>query len=116
VDDDAIERLREVCQALPETTEDRGVGAPAFKVNAKIFAMQHQQHGRPSVWCKAPPGVQDALVTSDPARYFVPPYVGHHGWVGHYLDVEVDWQQLADLIEESYRMTAPKRLSRLLDG
>ena len=43
-------------------------------------------------------------------RFFVPPYVGGKGWVGAYLDVEQDWEELADLIEESYRLTAPKRL------
>ncbi|HUG15632.1 MAG TPA: MmcQ/YjbR family DNA-binding protein [Thermomicrobiales bacterium] len=112
---EAIARLRELCQSLPETTEDRGVGAPAFKVNAKIYAMQHQNQGRPSLWCKAPSGVQDALVASDPERFFVPPYVGHHGWIGLYLDIDVDWSEAAELIEESYRMTAPKRLSKLLD-
>jgi hypothetical protein len=45
----------------------------------------------------------------------VPPYVGHHGWVGVWLDVEQDWSQLADLIKESYRMTAPKHLVVRLD-
>jgi len=49
-------------------------------------------------------------VGSDPKRFFVPPYVGHHGWIGVWLDVEIDWDEVADLIEESYRMTAPKRL------
>jgi hypothetical protein len=112
---DPIERLREICSALPETTEDSGVGAPAFKVHKKIYAMQHQHNGRVSLWCKALPGVQDLLIASDPERFFVPPYVGHHGWIGHYLDVAVDWDELADLVEESYRKTAPKRLLSTLD-
>jgi hypothetical protein len=62
------------------------------------------------MWCKAPPGIQAALVETDPGRYFVPPYVGHRGWVGAWLDVEVDWSEVEGLIDESYRMTAPKRL------
>ena len=77
--------------------------------------MQHQVDGRMSMWCKAPSGAQEVLVSSDPERFFVPPYVGHHGWVGVWLDVEVDWEIVADLVEESYRMTAPKRLSALLN-
>jgi predicted DNA-binding protein (MmcQ/YjbR family) len=56
------------------------------------------------------------LVESDPARYFVPPYVGHHGWVGVYLEGGLDWGLIADLVEDSYRMTAPKRLCALLDA
>jgi hypothetical protein len=56
------------------------------------------------------------LVGSDPSRFFVPPYVGHHGWVGLWLDVDLVWDELADMIEESYRMTVPKRLVRQLDA
>ena len=112
---DALERLRAICLALPEASEQGGVGDPTFKVRDKIFAMQHQVDGRISMWCKARPGAQDVLVGSEPGRFFVPPYVGHHGWVGVWLDAETDWELLADLVEESYRMTAPKRLSALLD-
>ncbi len=49
-------------------------------------------------------------------RFFVPPYVGVHGWIGISLEVEQDWDLVADLIEEAYRMTAPKRLLAPLDG
>lgn len=110
-----LERLRAVCLALPEAQETGGVGDPSFKVRDKIFAMRHQHNGRWSVWCKTPPGIQPALIASDPSRFFSPPYVGHHGWVGVYLDVPLDWDEIADLITDSYRKTAPKRLSRLLD-
>jgi hypothetical protein len=110
----ALDRLRAICLALPEATEAGGVGDPTFRVRDKIFAMQHGANGRMSMWCKAPQGIQDMLVGSDPERYFVPPYVGHHGWVGVYLDVELDWDFIAGLVEDSYRMTAPKRLAALL--
>ena len=112
---DALTRLRAICLAYPEATEQGGVGDPTFKVRGKIFAMRHGMDGRMSMWCKAPPGAQDVLVRSDSARYFVPPYVGHHGWVGVWLDVEVDWDIVADLIDESYSMTAPKLLVAPLD-
>ena len=55
------------------------------------------------------------LVSSNPDRFFVPPYVGCHGWVGLWLDVAIDWDEVADLVEESYRMTAPKRLSARIE-
>jgi hypothetical protein len=109
---DWLEKLRAICLVFPEAIEAGGVGNPTFKVREKIFAMQHGFEERPSLWCKARPGHQQALVGSDPDRYFVPPYVGHHGWVGVRLDGEVDWDQVAALIDESYRMTAPKRLLR----
>ncbi len=110
------ERLRAICLALPEAAEDAaGVGSPSFKVRDKIFAMHHPMDGRPSMWCKAPAGAQEVLVGSNPGQFFVPPYVGHHGWVGVWLDSELDWDFVTDLIEDSYRMTAPKRLRALLE-
>ena len=112
---DPLDRLRAICLALPEASEDGGVGDPSFKVRNKIFAMRHRMDGRASMWCKAQPGAQGVLVGSNPERFFVPPYVGHHGWIGIWLDVEIDWEEIAELVEESYRMTAPKRLSALLD-
>jgi hypothetical protein len=110
-----LERLRAICLRLPEAAEAGGVGNPSFKVRDKIFAMQHGHEGRTSCWVKAPAGVQGMLVGHDATRFFVPPYVGHHGWLGIWLDREVDWEELADLVEESFRMTAPKRLVAQLD-
>ncbi len=115
-----IEQLKAICLALPEATEDvTGVGNPAFKVREKIFAMQHpaQRAGhenRPSLWCKAAHGFQAMIVENDPEHFFVPPYVGQHGWVGIFLDSDPDWALIADLVEDSYRMTAPKRLQALM--
>jgi hypothetical protein len=114
---DPIDQLRTICLTLPEVTEENEgtVGSPAFKVRGKIFAMQHPHEGRPSMWCKAPRGFQETLVSSDPKRYFVPPYVGVHGWIGVWLDVEQDWGMVEDFVTDSYRMTAPKRLIGQLD-
>ena len=112
--DDALERLRALCLALPEATEKEAWGDPTFRVRDKIFAMPKVGDGRVSLWCKAPPDVQGMLVGSAPERFFVPPYVGHNGWTGVRLDGVVDWDEIADLVEESYRMTAPKRLLPLL--
>lgn len=66
---------------------------------------------------KAPKGVQAVLVASDPARFFVPKYVGHIGWVGVRLDLPQppDWDELAEMIAESYCLTAPKRLAAVVD-
>jgi hypothetical protein len=111
-----LERLRAVCLAFPEAVESGGAGDPSFKVRDKIFAMQHRMDGRPSLWVKAPDGVQEMLVGAVPERFFRPPYVGHRGWVGLRLDGELDWDELADLVEESYRMTAPKRLSAQIES
>ena len=116
-DANALDRLRALCLRFPEAEEAGGVGSPSFKVRGKIFAMRHSLHeiDRWSLWFKAPPGVQGMVVASNPERFFVPPYVGSRGWIGAYLDVEQDWDELADFVEESYRMTAPKKLLATLD-
>jgi hypothetical protein len=116
---DPLDRLRAICLALPEATEKQSWGVvPTFRVRDKIFAqyeVNHHGDGRVALWLKAPPGAQDVLVGAEPERFFAPPYVGHHGWVGVRLDVPTDWDEVAGLIEDSYRMTAPKRLAALLD-
>ena len=112
---EAIDKLRAICLALPEAVEDfEGVGSPAYKVRGKIFAMHHGMNARTSMWCKAPSGFQEVIVGAEPERFFVPPYVGKHGWIGLWLDVEQDWGLIADLVEDSYRITAPKRLIALI--
>jgi hypothetical protein len=109
-----LAKLREICLALPATSERLSHGAPTFFVREKrAFLMvltNHHGDGRFAIWCAAPDGMQKMLVEADPERFFVPPYVGHRGWVGVLLDVELDWDEVEGLVDESYRMTAPKRL------
>ncbi|WP_018183847.1 MmcQ/YjbR family DNA-binding protein [Kaistia granuli] len=104
------DRLRELCLALPEVVEQETWGDPTFRVGDKIFAMVKSGDERLSVWIKAPQGSQMVLVGADPARFFVPPYVGSKGWVGIRLDEDPDWQEVADLVRRSYQLIAPKRL------
>jgi hypothetical protein len=108
--DQPSDRLRAICLALPEAVEKEAWGDPTFRVRERIFAMQKRGDGRVSLWCKAPPGSQTVLVGAAPERFFVPPYVGHRGWLGIRVDSEIDWDELTDLLHGSYRMTAPKRL------
>jgi predicted DNA-binding protein (MmcQ/YjbR family) len=108
-----LSRLRRICLSFPEAAEKEAWGDPTWRIRDRIFAMQkgNYEGGRPSLWLKGAEGAQSVLVGSDPARYFIPPYVGHKGWVGIYLDGRVDWALLRDLVEESYRLIAPKRLA-----
>jgi hypothetical protein len=111
--DDALARLRAICLALPEATERETWGEATFRVREKIFAMAGTaaDDGAVRMTCKAPPGVQGMLVGSDPQRFYRPAYVGSKGWVGVRLEDGVDWDEVAELVLDSYRMTAPKRLS-----
>jgi len=111
-----LTRLRKLCLALPEAHEVEAWGEPTFRVRNKLFAMyasaeSHHGAGRPGVWCKAGPGNQALMVRAAPERYFVPPYVGPSGWVGVYLDHGPDWEELRELLHDSYRLVAPKRLT-----
>lgn len=112
----AIGRIRAFCLALPEAAEKPfgGHTDPAFRVRDKIFAMVSRPFGHVSMSCKGAPGAQDILAGSDPERYFRPPYSGRMGWIGVRLDVPIDWAMVEDLVRDSYRMTAPKRLAGLL--
>jgi hypothetical protein len=87
-----LARLREICLALPETSERLSHGAPTFFIREKrAFLMvltNHHGDGRFAIWCAAPAGVQGMLVEAGPEKFFVPPYVGHRGWLGVRLDAD----------------------------
>ena len=110
----ALERIRELCLALPETSERLSHGAPTFFVRGKrAFLMvltNHHGDGRFAVWCAAPEGIQGMLVEADPESFFVPPYVGHRGWLGVRLDRGLDWNEIAGIAEDAYAEVAPAGL------
>lgn len=111
--------MRALCLALPEVTERLSHGEPTWFVRDRRTFVSYADHhhvDRLAFWCAAPPGAQEALVAEDPERYFRPPYVGHRGWLGVYLDVAVDWAELAELVTDAYRCVAPKALIARLPG
>jgi hypothetical protein len=119
-DPGVVERVRGACLALPEVQERLSHGAPSFFVRAKrCFVMvmdDHHGDGRFALWWAAPEGMQHALVEGDPESYFVPPYVGHRGWVGVRLDRALPWDEIAGAIEDAWLEVAPKRLVAAFTG
>jgi hypothetical protein len=109
-----LERLRELCLGLLETSERPSHGAPTFFVRGKkAFLMvltDHHGDGRFAIWCAAPDGLQATLVGADPERFFAPPYVGHRGWLGVRLDRGLDWVELEGIVEDAYATIAPAKL------
>src|SRR3954451_16401290 len=107
-------KVREICLALPETSERPSHGAPTFFVREKrAFLMvltNHHGDGRFAIWCAASPGMQAMLTEADPERFFVPPYVGHRGWLGFRLDRSLDDGELAGILEDGYAAGAAARL------
>lgn len=103
--------VRRICLSFPEVEERVSHGHPAWFIRGKKqFASFHGQHhdiSRPHIWCAAPPGAQEALVGSDPELYFRPPYVGHRGWLGVFLDGVVDRDVLEGLLTEGFLTVCP---------
>ena len=93
-------------------------GEAAWFVGGKLFATMadHHHDDRLGLWCAAPEGAQEMLVKAAPDRFYRPPYVGHRGWLGVYLDVDVDWDEITGVVFRAYRHIAPKRLVAELGG
>lgn len=113
-----LDRVRALCLALPETTERLSHGSPSFFVRGKkTFVMlldDHHGDGRLALWVAAPAGAQAELVDLEPERFFVPPYVGHRGWLGVRLDRDLDWDEVAGIVEDAYCCVAPRTLVALV--
>ena len=110
-----LPRLRKICLALPEAHEVEAWGAPTFRVKNKLFAMyaeagNHHGEGRASVWIKSDKENQALMIRTQPDKYFKPAYVGPSGWVGVYLDKKPDWDEVAEILRDGWRMIAPKRV------
>lgn len=113
----SLERLSAICADLPECVID-GDQHHKVTVAGKTLGwhtVDHHGDGRIALSIRAPQGENEALVASDPARFFMPPYVAHHGYVGVYLDgSDVDWDEVRELVTDAYIIVAPKRLSKLM--
>lgn len=109
-----LEVVREICLALPETSERPSHGEPTFFVRGKrSFASvwdSHHGDGRFALICGAPAGMQSALTDADPERFFVPPSVGHRGWIGVRLDRGFDRDEIAGIVEDTFTEVAPPGL------
>jgi predicted DNA-binding protein (MmcQ/YjbR family) len=115
-EDPRLTRVSEICAALPEAERERHGRHAQFRVRSRTFAYfldDHHGDGRVGLNAKAPEGAADALIEAEPGRFHRPAYLGHRGWIGLHLDGgEIDWDEVADVVTESYVLVAPKRLAR----
>ncbi len=113
-----IGKLRKICDELPECAL---VGTQHHKLSVRGKTMgwhtvDHHGDGRVALTIKVGRGENVELVASDAKKFFMPPYVAHHGYVGVYLDVgPVDWTEIREFVVDAYRMVAPKKLAALVD-
>ncbi len=114
----AHDALRAACATLPETEEFVSHGMTSFRIRrGKTFAMlavNHHGDGRVALWLAAPRGAQDVHVAAAPRHFFVPPYVGHAGWIGLRLDRRVGWSRVLARLREAWSTVAPAKLQAQL--
>jgi hypothetical protein len=117
-EDERLTRVSALCAALPEAVREPAGRHATFRVRRRPFAYfldDHHGDGVVGVVVRAPWGEREGLIRGQPERFYDPAYVGPRGWIGVRLDTEhVDWPEVADLVLDSYRVTAPKRLAALV--
>jgi hypothetical protein len=117
-EDPRLTLLTKIALALPETARRCHAQHAAFLVRKRTFAYflkDHHGDGIVSLCCKVFPGDNAALAAAQPARFYLPAYVGPRGWVALRLDRgKVDWDEVAELVTASYLLVAPKRLAALI--
>jgi phosphoribosylglycinamide formyltransferase-1 len=115
---DTLQRLTDLCLAMPEVTVEPSGKHVGFVVRGKKFAWyldDHHGDGKVALQVRMAPGDNYQLVEIDPVRYFLPAYMTHHGWVSLRLDLgAIDWAEVQALLRDSYRLQAPKRLAALV--
>jgi phosphoribosylglycinamide formyltransferase-1 len=114
-EDPRLARLTKICLALQGATREYRSSHAAFRVRKKVFAYflnDHHRDGIVSVCAKVLPGDNTALVSAQPARFYLPAYIGPRGWVALRLDRgAIDWKEVAELVAGSYQLTEGKRFA-----
>jgi predicted DNA-binding protein (MmcQ/YjbR family) len=113
--DPRLKRVEEICLELAEATTQRHGSHAAFLVRKKTFAYyldNHHGDGIVAITCKVEPGDNQLLAKAQPERFYLPAYIASRGWVALRLDRgEIDWEEVRELLHDSYRRVAPKRLA-----
>ena len=113
-EDPRLVRLTKLCLSLPEAQRELVSGHARFHVRGKTFAWyldDHHGDGIVSVSCKMALDENREAAALDPARYYLPAYMAHRGWIALRLEAKIDWNEVRDLVTESYRLIAPRRLA-----
>ena len=118
--DKKLAKVTDLCLALPKAERTVSGSHATYRVRGKVFAYfldDHHGDGIVSVCVKSELGENVDRVRRDPERYYLPDHIGPRGWFGLRLDRgRVDWREVANVVERSYRLTAPKTLVAKLDA
>jgi predicted DNA-binding protein (MmcQ/YjbR family) len=119
--DPLLRRVRRLAADLPNTAEKVSHGRPAF-FTKKVFAYYGGSLKVDAAWVEHPhslvvqPDENDRRALLEENRTYVPAYLGPSGWIGVDLDDDTDWTEIAELLDASYRLTAPARDVAELDA
>ena len=106
--------VRRIALSLPSTTERPSYGTPGFRVKDRLFARIREEGDVLVVWV-AGDGEKQGLIAAEPAKFFTTPhYDGHPSVLLRLPAVDVD--ELTELLTDSWRLRAPKRVAADLDG
>ena len=105
--------LRRICLGLPEVRETVKWGHPTFEAGRKMFAVLDQYGGWPCIAFRVAPERREALLAD--GRFFDAPYGARHGWICLYADGPIDRREIQQLLRDSYRLVALKRMLAALD-
>jgi hypothetical protein len=113
-------RVTAICLALPEAVASSRTGQHTrYDIRGRTFAyyiVNEHNDGRVALCCKIADAERAALIATNPQRYYIPKYIGHHGWMCIDLDVgKIDWREITSFVTNRYRMVAPKKLAARLE-
>ena len=123
-----LNQVRQIALALPEVNERHSHGAPSFFLRDKrpicyFHGSDFASDERVSIWCPSTPDSQAELIAIDPAVFFAPTPSSSgvfKDWIAAFLDdlgaTDTDWDDISGVIEDAYRLVAPKKLSAQLDN
>ncbi len=118
-EDARLEKLTGLCLALPEAERALRGDHADFRVRGKVFAYflnNHHGDGIVAVCCRSALGENVDRARRKPERFYLPAYIGARGWFGLRLDRgAVNWKEVANIVELSYCLAAPKTLARMVD-
>jgi hypothetical protein len=106
--------VRELALALPETTEKPSYGTPGFRVKDRLFARIREEGDVLVIWCDSL-DEKEFLIGAEPEKFFTTPHYDGHAMVLVRLGA-VDRAELAELLEDSWRLRAPKRVVERFDA
>jgi len=106
------ESVRELAAELPEVVEGSSYGTPALRVRKKLFA-RLREDGETLV-AFTDPLEREALIQGDPRTFYITPHYADYPMV--LIDLpRVDAEELRELLIESWRRRAPRRLLEAYD-